>query len=133
MFFLRSGRPRHLYGLPATGLRLFTVYGPWGRPDMAMFILAKAVAEDRPDQTVQLRPDAQRFSLMSTTLLRWSSASYICGYLMRNVSRCQASSLGMDYEKLCCIGNIMVSDYDDFYWRAVWIVIRAGLNRSVGC
>lgn len=38
----------HLYRLPATGLRFFTVYGPWGRPDMAMFIFAKAIAEDRP-------------------------------------------------------------------------------------
>jgi UDP-glucuronate 4-epimerase len=38
----------HLYRLPSTGLRFFTVYGPWGRPDMAMFIFAKAIAEDRP-------------------------------------------------------------------------------------
>jgi len=38
----------HLYGLPATGLRFFTVYGPWGRPDMAMFIFASAIAEGRP-------------------------------------------------------------------------------------
>jgi UDP-glucuronate 4-epimerase len=38
----------HLYGLPATGLRFFTVYGPWGRPDMAMFIFAKAIAEGNP-------------------------------------------------------------------------------------
>jgi UDP-glucuronate 4-epimerase len=33
----------HLYGLPATGLRFFTVYGPWGRPDMALFLFAKAM------------------------------------------------------------------------------------------
>jgi UDP-glucuronate 4-epimerase len=38
----------HLYELPATGLRFFTVYGPWGRPDMAMFIFAKAITEGRP-------------------------------------------------------------------------------------
>ena len=38
----------HLYGLPATGLRFFTVYGPWGRPDMAYFSFAKAIFEDRP-------------------------------------------------------------------------------------
>ncbi len=38
----------HLHGLPTTGLRFFTVYGPWGRPDMAMFIFAKAIAEGRP-------------------------------------------------------------------------------------
>jgi UDP-glucuronate 4-epimerase len=38
----------HLYGLPATGLRFFTVYGPWGRPDMAMYIFAKAIDEGQP-------------------------------------------------------------------------------------
>ncbi|MDR1317494.1 MAG: NAD-dependent epimerase [Spirochaetales bacterium] len=38
----------HLYGIPATGLRFFTVYGPWGRPDMAYFLFTKAVLEDRP-------------------------------------------------------------------------------------
>ena len=32
----------HLYGLPATGLRFFTVYGPWGRPDMAPMLFARA-------------------------------------------------------------------------------------------
>jgi UDP-glucuronate 4-epimerase len=38
----------HLYGLPATGLRFFTVYGPWGRPDMAMWIFAAAIIAGRP-------------------------------------------------------------------------------------
>lgn len=38
----------HLYGLPCTGLRFFTVYGPWGRPDMALFIFTKAILEDQP-------------------------------------------------------------------------------------
>jgi len=38
----------HLYRTPATGLRFFTVYGPWGRPDMAMFIFAKAILEGTP-------------------------------------------------------------------------------------
>jgi UDP-glucuronate 4-epimerase len=38
----------HLYGIPATGLRFFTVYGPWGRPDMAMYIFAKAIVEGTP-------------------------------------------------------------------------------------
>lgn len=36
----------HLYGIPTTGLRFFTVYGPWGRPDMALFIFTKAILED---------------------------------------------------------------------------------------
>ena len=38
----------HRYGLPTTGLRFFTVYGPWGRPDMAMFLFTKAILEGRP-------------------------------------------------------------------------------------
>ena len=38
----------HLYGLPTTGLRFFTVYGPWGRPDMALFLFTKAMLEGRP-------------------------------------------------------------------------------------
>lgn len=40
----------HLYGLPCTGLRFFTVYGPWGRPDMALFLFTRAIIEDRPIQ-----------------------------------------------------------------------------------
>ena len=38
----------HLYGIPMTGLRFFTVYGPWGRPDMALFLFARAIMEGRP-------------------------------------------------------------------------------------
>jgi UDP-glucuronate 4-epimerase len=38
----------HLYGIPATGLRFFTVYGPWYRPDMALYLFAKAISERRP-------------------------------------------------------------------------------------
>ncbi|EHS98209.1 NAD-dependent epimerase [Klebsiella michiganensis] len=37
----------HLYGIPTTGLRFFTVYGPWGRPDMALFKFTKAMLEDK--------------------------------------------------------------------------------------
>jgi len=38
----------HLYDLPCTGLRFFTVYGPWGRPDMALFLFTKAILADKP-------------------------------------------------------------------------------------
>jgi UDP-glucuronate 4-epimerase len=38
----------HLFRLPTTGLRFFTVYGPWGRPDMALFLFTRAILEDRP-------------------------------------------------------------------------------------
>lgn len=45
---LMSHSYSHLYGLPTTGLRFFTVYGPWGRPDMAYFKFTKAILEGRP-------------------------------------------------------------------------------------
>ncbi len=38
----------HLYGIPSTGLRFFTVYGPWGRPDMAYFLFTKSILEEKP-------------------------------------------------------------------------------------
>ncbi|MEM7072831.1 MAG: NAD-dependent epimerase/dehydratase family protein, partial [Pseudomonadota bacterium] len=38
----------HLFQIPTTGLRFFTVYGPWGRPDMALFLFARAIMQDRP-------------------------------------------------------------------------------------
>jgi UDP-glucuronate 4-epimerase len=38
----------HLYGIPTTGLRFFTVYGPWGRPDMAPFLFSRAILEGKP-------------------------------------------------------------------------------------
>ena len=38
----------HLYKLPTTGLRFFTVYGPWGRPDMAYFVFARSILEGKP-------------------------------------------------------------------------------------
>ncbi|MCS6777275.1 MAG: NAD-dependent epimerase [Chloroherpetonaceae bacterium] len=38
----------HLYCIPSTGLRFFTVYGPWGRPDMALFLFTRAILEERP-------------------------------------------------------------------------------------
>jgi UDP-glucuronate 4-epimerase len=45
---LMSHTYSHLFGLPTTGLRFFTVYGPWGRPDMALFLFTKAILEDKP-------------------------------------------------------------------------------------
>ena len=40
----------HLYGIPTTGLRFFTVYGPWGRPDMALFLFTKSILKGEPIQ-----------------------------------------------------------------------------------
>lgn len=45
---LMSHTYSHLYGIPTTGLRFFTVYGPWGRPDMALFLFTKAILDGRP-------------------------------------------------------------------------------------
>lgn len=45
---LMSETYAHLYRVPLTGLRFFTVYGPWGRPDMAMWLFTQAIFEDRP-------------------------------------------------------------------------------------
>ena len=45
---LMSHAYAHLFGLPMTGLRFFTVYGPWGRPDMAMWIFTKAIIAGEP-------------------------------------------------------------------------------------
>ena len=45
---LMSHTYSHLYGIPTTGLRFFTVYGPWGRPDMALFKFTKAIIEGEP-------------------------------------------------------------------------------------
>jgi UDP-glucuronate 4-epimerase len=49
----------HLYGLPATGLRYFTVYGPWGRPDMSPMLFAHAIMEGKPIEVFN-RGDMQR-------------------------------------------------------------------------
>lgn len=49
----------HLYGLPATGLRFFTVYGPWGRPDMAVFKFTQAILAGQPIQVFN-RGDMER-------------------------------------------------------------------------
>jgi len=47
---LQASVYHHLFGLPCTGLRFFTVYGPWGRPDMALFLFTDAILHDKPIQ-----------------------------------------------------------------------------------
>ena len=47
----------HLYGIPCTGLRFFTVYGPWGRPDMAYYKFARAIADGKAHRALQLGRD----------------------------------------------------------------------------
>ena len=52
-----------LFELPTTGLRFFTVYGPWGRPDMALFMFTRNILEGKPDRRLQQRPPPARFHL----------------------------------------------------------------------
>ncbi len=52
-----------LFGLPVTGLRFFTVYGPWGRPDMALFLFTRNILGGQADRRVQPRPPQARLHL----------------------------------------------------------------------
>ena len=52
-----------LYGLPTTGLRFFTVYGPWGRPDMAYLLFTRAILEDEPIKLFNYGRHKPRFHL----------------------------------------------------------------------
>ncbi len=54
----------HLYGLAATGLRFFTVYGPWGRPDMAVFLFTEALYEGRPIRLFNEGRNARDFTFV---------------------------------------------------------------------
>lgn len=55
----------HLFSLPTTGLRFFTVYGPWGRPDMALFIFTKAILEGRPIPIFNFGESGRDFTYVS--------------------------------------------------------------------
>jgi UDP-glucuronate 4-epimerase len=61
----------HLFGLPTTGLRFFTVYGPWGRPDMALFLFTKAILNNEP---IDVFNNGDMTSPLLTTLLKASCA-----------------------------------------------------------
>ena len=63
----------HLYEIPATGLRFFTVYGPWGRPDMAMYIFAKAISVRTADQIVQYGHMRRDFTYVDDVVRRSSA------------------------------------------------------------
>lgn len=55
----------HLFGIPTTGLRFFTVYGPWGRPDMALFLFTKAILENKPIQVFNFGEMMRDFTYIS--------------------------------------------------------------------
>ena len=52
----------HLFALPTTGLRFFTVYGPWGRPDMALFLFTRNILEDKPIQVFNFGKHTRDFT-----------------------------------------------------------------------
>jgi UDP-glucuronate 4-epimerase len=63
----------HLYRLPVTGLRFFTIYGPWGRPDMAIFLFARAIIEGKPIKLFnhgQMRRDFTYIDDVTRVILR---------------------------------------------------------------
>jgi len=79
----------HLYGLPATGLRFFTVYGPWGRPDMALFLFTKAMLAGKPIQVFnrgQMTRDFTYIDDIIESLVRLldKPASADCGFVTAN-------------------------------------------------
>ena len=55
----------HLYGIPLTGLRLFTVYGPWGRPDMAYFLFSEAIRTGKPIEVFNRGACSRDFTYVS--------------------------------------------------------------------
>ena len=67
----------HLFGLPTTGLRFFTVYGPWGRPDMSPMLFARAIVEGRADRGLQPRRHDARLHVRRRHRPRGRSASSI--------------------------------------------------------
>ena len=102
----------YLYGLPCTGLRFFTVYGPWGRPDMALFKFTKAIIEDRPIDVYNYGKMERDFTYIDdivegvTRVMthipepdpQWSSespdpSSSICPYKIYNIGNNQSVSL----------------------------------------
>ncbi|MFT8419550.1 MAG: NAD-dependent epimerase/dehydratase family protein [Acetobacter sp.] len=62
---LTSSTYSYLYGIPQTGLRFFTVYGPWGRPDMAYYSFARAIMEGRPVPLYSGRALARDFTYIA--------------------------------------------------------------------
>ena len=79
----------HLFGLPTTGLRFFTVYGPWGRPDMALFLFTKAILEGRPIDVYNHGKMQRDFTFIDD----------IADGIIRVLDRPAAPDLGYDPEK----------------------------------
>jgi UDP-glucuronate 4-epimerase len=121
----------HLYDLPTTGLRFFTVYGPWGRPDMAAYLFTKAIFEGRPIDVFnhgQMRRDFTYVDDIVEALVRLvdtlpaadpafnplapNPATSYCRYRVYNIGNSQPEQLGRFIEILeQCIGKPAVKNY----------------------
>lgn len=122
----------HLYQLPTTGLRFFTVYGPWGRPDMAAYLFTKAIFEDRPIEVFnhgQMRRDFTYVDDIAQALVRLidvpaqpvsnfdenhpdPSCSPTAPYRLYNIGNNQPESLERFIEVLeACIGRKAIKNY----------------------
>ena len=124
----------HLYQLPTTGLRFFTVYGPWGRPDMAAYLFTKAIMEERPIDVFnhgKMRRDFTYIEDITQALVRLidvpaeptrdfdaraadPSSSPSAPYRLFNIGNNQPESLERFIEVLeNCIGRKAVKNYLD--------------------
>ena len=83
----------HLYSLPTTGLRFFTVYGPWGRPDMATFIFTKNIIEGKTIQIFNYGKMERDFTYIDDIV------QGILGALKKNFSNHKVYNLGNRLEK----------------------------------
>lgn len=121
----------HLYGLPTTGLRFFTVYGPWGRPDMALYLFTKAILEGRPIDVFnhgEMRRDFTYIDDIVEALVRLTDVtpqpdpafdpfhpdpgSSQCAYRVYNIGNNQPVELSRFIEVLEeCIGTPAIKNY----------------------
>ena len=85
----------HLHGMPMTGLRFFTVYGPWGRPDMAAYIFTKALFEGRPIQLFNYGDMRRDFTYVDD----------IVGGVMRVMDKPPVAKTGKAPHRVYNIGN----------------------------
>ena len=82
----------HLYGLPTTGLRYFTVYGPWGRPDMAMYIFAEKISMGEPIPVFNHGNMQRDFTYIDDIIKGTKSSienNYICEVFNLGNNRCE--------------------------------------------
>jgi UDP-glucuronate 4-epimerase len=91
----------HLYGIPTTGLRFFTVYGPWGRPDMAPILFADAIARGR---TLYLNNNGEM----------WRDFTYIDDIVAGVLSALDRPATGIPPHRLYNLGNNRSEKLTDF-------------------